>query len=245
MHEEDDQPVVKRARVDSTEEDEASNQENEDQENQEDPEEREVDEDKEDKDPVLKLLGTKKEFKDLINCMQHKDVKSVIPANNWHLLKSKARNACNNDVAKLKRLALSYLPDLDRPNIPKIDHNVDKKKCGFHHPTTGRLLVPHKWRDDFDKDPAKFCQAALKGEVKITADHFLSLCYPENEFACFAYSAQEMWSEAEDNFVVQEFYENIIKLFTNKKWGEKMIAWWNKEIWGRQVKVVAPNRKRI
>ncbi|PCH34937.1 hypothetical protein WOLCODRAFT_86262, partial [Wolfiporia cocos MD-104 SS10] len=94
--------------------------------------------------------------------------------------------ARGDDISKIKRYCLQYLPNLRREDIPTIDTDTEKLQRGFYHPATGRVLIPRCLRDDFDADPAEFCRAALACEIEITADDFPSFCYPEN-----GYNAEE------------------------------------------------------
>ncbi|PCH38069.1 hypothetical protein WOLCODRAFT_149025 [Wolfiporia cocos MD-104 SS10] len=63
--------------------------------------------------------------------------------------------------------------------------------------------------------------------------------------ARFCYNSQAQWNEDDDTFIGREFYDNILTLFLDDAWKAKTLAWWNKEIFGRQTRAVAPNGKEI
>ncbi|KZT69749.1 hypothetical protein DAEQUDRAFT_252609 [Daedalea quercina L-15889] len=85
-----------------------------------------------------------------------------------------------DDISRLRYEILYYLPCVEGIDTP--DPKLEKDSRGWSCHATARMLCPRELHDEYDSDPAKFCQEVRNGQRKIDHDDWPTLAYSETEY---------------------------------------------------------------
>lgn len=107
------------------------------------------------------------------------------------------KQARSDDSGNVKTNILRFITP--KPEYPSLRSDLPKVDRGFYHLVIGRLLCPVALLDHFDRGPQQFalslfprthnllirfsfCDEALAGRVKITADDLPTFVYPDDAY---------------------------------------------------------------